>query len=95
MILKDVFEGGCCEEWSLPFFVILDAVLCALKCIFVLRQFIMAHQYYFSFDMTTLLQPDTSFLVFFPVWLTLFLFILILLSFVFLCNTFLSIPLYY
>lgn len=66
MILKDVFEGGCCEEWSLPFFVILDAVLCALKCIFVLRQFIMAHQYYFSFDMTTLLQPDTRFLVFFP-----------------------------
>lgn len=24
------------------------------------RQFIMAHQYYFSFDMITLLQPNTS-----------------------------------
>lgn len=43
MILKDVLEGGCCEEWSLPFFVILDAVLCALKCIFVLIDNLLWH----------------------------------------------------
>lgn len=38
----------------------------------------MAHQYYFSFDMITLLQPNT---IFFPVWLTFFLFILVLFFF--------------
>jgi len=43
MILKDVLEGVCCEEWSLPLFVILDAVLCALKCIFVLIDNLLWH----------------------------------------------------
>lgn len=43
LILKGVLEGGCCEEWPLLLFVILDAVLCALKCIFVLIDNLLWH----------------------------------------------------
>lgn len=65
MILKDVLEGGCLRSGPFCLFVILDAVLCALKCIFVLIDNLLWHiSTTFSFDMTTLLQPDTSSLLY-------------------------------
>lgn len=88
--------------WGGLLWRVLPSFICDTGCCIVCpemyfctnRQFIMAHQYYFSFDMITRLQPDTSLLS--RVADVLFIYLVLLwFSFVFLCSTFLSIPLYY